>query len=203
MLTQINYFKKYDEILCKNAQNSGSYSNELNIRGSYFDCEWGLNWTVNALNKTADVENKLNDQIDFTWFAFNFSLISKLIYNFSPQNYIFCLVYLNWKNGYGYLFKKVYKHKQMHLVDLNNLKISEALHHKFQIYSTENLETYLLNFIEALEILDENACFGKLDYKTLLKEIITKEDFTDNFSKNPDTLSFNYLELLSKKINLF
>jgi len=164
---------------------------------------WGRGDLWAELQQRIGNPDLLKDQVNFIWFAFNLSLISKSIFSFSRQNYKFCELYIesvcNNIGLYG-IFNKIYRREGKLLVDMYRQRIPIDLAEIFKNTSIDNLEKYTTALIEAFRVLDREACLGKLDYAAFLSKIIHEKDFQSEFSENTEELSFKYFELLSKKV---
>jgi len=172
------------------------------IRLAYSHPIYGMQWKTHH-ETFRELEHIVKDQVDFIWFCANHSLITKSIFVFAPQYYVFCENYvesLHPDRNFRNIFRKRYIGKMRNMIDLEKVRISREMAAVFRLYSLNGLDRYGSDFIGAIKHLDHFACLDKLDYKNFLYRIVRHGSFREEFSDNELDLSFVFLNKLAEKI---
>lgn len=138
-----------------------------------------------------------DEEIDILWHFIVFSLFSKIIYSFSPENYKYCNDFIHWKYHEEHVLTKIYKGKLMNFIDDDCLLTDKILHEKFYNYSKDKIDDYSQFLLSIFELFNNECC--NLNYNILVK---VKEDdfFKEEFSDCTDKLSNIFLKSLLKQI---
>jgi len=140
-----------------------------------------------------------DDGYDFLWHSNIFSLFSKIIYNYSPENYKYCndlLSYLGNTPPNGMMPILNYN-KFKDSLDNDYKLCTEDLKIKFYNYSRKEIDNYCDSFIEIFDFFEANRC--EINFNNLINEAKDKAIFKEEFSNNNDDLSsFFYTSLISK-----
>lgn len=141
-----------------------------------------------------------DEEIDLLWDYSVFSLFSKTIYFFSPENYKYCNDFIHWKYGNYNISPKIYKGKFKNLIDDSIKLVPRKLQDKFNNYSKDKIDVYSKCLLSIFELCDNECC--NLDYKQLLNKVKEKDFFTEEFSICTNDLSNIFLKSLLKQISI-
>lgn len=141
-----------------------------------------------------------DDEIDLLWHYSNFSLFSKIIYHYSPENYKYCNDYINWKYRHYDVLPTIYKGKFKNFIDDDCKLVPKILHEKFNEYSKDKIDDYSKDLLSIFEFFNNDECCN-LDYNQLLNKVKDNDFFNEEFSICSIDLSNIYQKSLLKQIS--
>lgn len=141
-----------------------------------------------------------DEEIDLLWDYSIFSLFSKIIYNFSPENYKYCNDFIQWKYEYYNILPKIYKGKFKNFIDDSIKLVPTILQDKFNNYSKDKIDEYSNYLLSIFDLFNNECC--NLDYKQLLNEVKENDFFKEEFSICTNDLSNIFLKSLLKQISI-
>jgi hypothetical protein len=141
-----------------------------------------------------------DEEIDLLWDYSVFSLFSKTIYFFSPENYKYCNDFIQWKYEYYNILPKIYKGKFKNFIDDSIKLVPTILQDKFNNYSKDKIDEYSNYLLSIFDLFNNECC--NLDYKQLLNEVKENDFFKEEFSICTNDLSNIFLKSLLKQISI-
>lgn len=153
-------------------------------------------WNIKSSQILKDSKGQL-EEFDFYWKAMLFSLLSKILYKYSPENYIYCKDFLNWKFENDIL-NYINKNKLSFFLDNTLEKIERISELQVREYSIENIDSYLDWYVNLITLFNDECCITNLHDKVV--KASSDKYFLDEFSENDNSLSNQFLKSYLKKI---
>ena len=139
-----------------------------------------------------------DDDIDFLWYATVFSLFSKTMYSYSPENYKYCNDFIEWKYGHHDVLHKIYIGKFKHFIDDHCSSAPKELHDLFYNYSKIKIDVYCKHFLGLIDLFKNECC--EINYSNLINTIKKDPFFKEEFSDSENDLSNIFLRKLFNQI---
>lgn len=136
---------------------------------------------------------------DFIWQALTMSLVSKMIYNYAPEDYFYISNYIDWKADNRDIFSKFYPHSFRRMTDSVFEHLPEKLILAVRDHSVNNMELYTDFLISIFNHFDSDLV--GIESQAILERAINDEYFTKEFSDDQERLSNLYLNSLIRKIS--
>jgi len=173
-----NFIEQYDKLPEDNKYTYGRY----------------INWDIKTKDKLLYFDGS-NEKTDFLWQSILFSLFSKLIYNYSPENYKYFEDYLSWNyTTRNQVFQKISRTRFCVFIDKFCADRFPHDYDKFEIRSRNQMVTYAKFFFEIPAKINIPYC--QIDLKNLIRKHIQDYSFKEEFSDDENSLSYFFLKTL-------
>lgn len=157
-------------------------------------------WNLSKKQAITRLSEQLETATDFIWCATSFSLVTKMIFHYSRQDYTYLTDYYYWKTNGKNVFRKRYAHKMSWMTESVFFFLPEKLKNPVHRHSIKNIDEYTVFLLQIFEDIRKDLVGIDTDY--ILKKAVKDVNFTNEFSDKPESLSYKYLHSLAEKINL-
>ena len=151
---------------------------------NFFKKEWYL-----SKNDIASYINKGSSGIDFLWQAIIFNLFIKIVKNYHLKNYKYCVDFIAWRFNEDGQYIPIFKGKFKNFVDEKLLTVLNK--NKKNKYITDhsliNMNSYCAFLFSIFELMNKDCC--EFNIEEVIAEIKDYEEFKDEFSDNPKSMS--------------
>lgn len=140
---------------------------------------------------------KDKEGIDLLWHSILFNLFSKILYDFFKPYYKYCNDHIHWQFDYFGILNIVYREKLKNFIDEDLNCLPDEYRKIFYISSNERLLEYILYFVNLFKYFEKMNSGPSIDELIL---IIEHESVKEEFSDNPENLSFKFYQNLFEKL---
>ena len=151
---------------------------------SVFKKEWYL-----SKNDISSYIDKGSSGIDFLWQAIIFNLFSKIVKNYHLINYKYCVDFIAWRFNEDGQNIPIFKGKFKNFVDEKLLTVLNKNKKNKYIsdHSLINMNSYCAFLFSIFELMNKDCC--EFNIEEVIAEIKDYEEFKDEFSDNPKSMS--------------
>ena len=151
--------------------------------------EWHL-----SKNDIESYINKGSSGIDFLWQAIIFNLFIKIVHYYHKKNYKYCVDFITWRfyescQDIPIQYIPIFKGKFKNFVDEYLLTVlNKNKKNKFiSDHSLINMNSYCAFLLSIFELMNKDCC--EFNIEEVIAEIKDYEEFKDEFSDNPKSMS--------------
>lgn len=169
---------------------------ELKSHNRYWS--FGIAWKLGKKDIVRQLKENVGETTDFIWYALSLSLVSKIIYNYAPQEQLYISDYFQWKIGETDTFDRFYPHQFFRMTDTIMGNLPDNLNSEVSKHSKTNIELYTDFFISIFMRFDSDLV--GIETETILHRAVNDDYFIKEFSDERESLSKLYLSSLKNKI---
>ena len=146
-----------------------------------------INWDIKKKDGPIYFDGS-DEKIDFLWQSLLFSLFSKIIYNYSIENYKYFDDYLRWTyETRNNILNKICIPRLCVFIDIYCMDRFPTEYDKFEVRSKNQMQEYVKYFLSIPS--DINIPYFQIDLKKILIRNIENYRFREEFSKDENCMS--------------